>query len=88
MIYYVDIRYLPNTLPSVTLKKRRYAGLLTLGVGDSAAAVIGTFYGRSKLPWPASSSRSFQGTVANIVSVIASVLLLSTLFNVSYTYFI
>ena len=64
--------------------QNRYAGLLILGMGDSAAAVVGTYYGRHKWPWPYGSPRSFEGSLASVTSVLASVFILSLLFHVSW----
>ncbi|XP_030558091.1 dolichol kinase [Drosophila novamexicana] len=49
------------------------SGVLSVGVGDTAASVLGSKYGRNK--W-ANSSRSLEGTVAFVLSVLLSVWLL------------
>ncbi|XP_064542989.1 dolichol kinase [Drosophila montana] len=49
------------------------SGILSVGVGDTAASVLGSKYGRNK--W-ANSSRSLEGTVAFVLSVLLSVWLL------------
>ncbi|XP_037952543.1 dolichol kinase [Teleopsis dalmanni] len=49
------------------------SGLLATGVGDAAASVIGSKFGRSK--WH-HNSRSFEGTFAFIVSIMLSIIAL------------
>lgn len=51
-----------------------YSGLLCIGVGDSMASIIGSLYGRHK--WP-EIKKSIEGTLANIIAVYVSALLLS-----------
>lgn len=41
------------------------SGILTIGVGDTAAATFGTLYGKHK--WP-NTRKSFEGTAACILS--------------------
>ncbi|XP_014772611.1 dolichol kinase [Octopus bimaculoides] len=48
-----------------------FAGLLTLGVGDTAASVVGIRYGKTKLP--GNSRKSVEGTLASIVAQIMGV---------------
>ncbi|XP_017865758.1 PREDICTED: dolichol kinase isoform X1 [Drosophila arizonae] len=49
------------------------SGILTVGVGDTAASVLGSKYGRNK--WR-NSNRSLEGTVAFVLSILLSVGLL------------
>lgn len=49
-------------------------GVLVLGVGDALASVIGRRYGR--IYWPGGSSKTVEGTVAFITSIMASAWLL------------
>ncbi|GAC98366.1 tRNA dihydrouridine synthase [Pseudozyma hubeiensis SY62] len=49
-------------------------GVLVLGVGDSLASVVGRRYGRTY--WPGGSSKTVEGTVAFITSIMASAWLL------------
>nr|XP_032514681.1 dolichol kinase-like [Danaus plexippus plexippus] len=55
----------------------RLSGVLSVGVGDTAASWFGSNYGFHK--WP-ESSRSFEGTLFNILSQIGTVYML-TLFG-------
>ncbi|XP_029650378.1 dolichol kinase [Octopus sinensis] len=48
-----------------------FSGLLTLGVGDSAASVVGIRFGKTKLP--GNSRKSVEGTLASIVAQIIGV---------------
>ncbi|KAH8369686.1 hypothetical protein KR093_000603, partial [Drosophila rubida] len=50
-----------------------FSGVLAVGVGDTAASVVGSKYGRNK--WT-NSTRSLEGTLAFIVSILLSVLTL------------
>jgi len=67
---------LTNTLPS-------FAGLLAIGIGDSVAAVVGTNYGKHKWRWPMGSSRSIEGTIAAVLSILGSIAGLSFFLNYS-----
>jgi len=51
-----------------------YFGLIVLGVGDAAGAIIGTLYGKTK--WTRLSKRSVEGSVGMFVSMLLSSLLL------------
>ena len=45
-----------------------FAGIMALGVGDAAAAVVGTRYGRTK--WTSGSKKSVEGSVAMLVAML------------------
>uniref|UniRef100_V5GRV4 dolichol kinase n=2 Tax=Kalmanozyma brasiliensis (strain GHG001) TaxID=1365824 RepID=V5GRV4_KALBG len=49
-------------------------GVLVLGVGDSLASIVGRRYGRTY--WPGGSSKTVEGTVAFVTSIMASAWLL------------
>lgn len=51
-----------------------YFGLIVLGVGDAAGAIIGTLHGKTK--WTRLSKRSVEGSVGMFVSMLLSSLLL------------
>lgn len=51
-----------------------YTGVLTLGVGDAAASIIGRKVGLRK--WSPTTSKTVEGTLAYVVSVFGSALLL------------
>ena len=42
-----------------------YSGVVSLGIGDTAAAVVGTLYGRH--PWPG-MKKTKEGTAAAVIS--------------------
>uniref|UniRef100_A0A2M3ZWV2 dolichol kinase n=1 Tax=Anopheles braziliensis TaxID=58242 RepID=A0A2M3ZWV2_9DIPT len=41
------------------------AGILSIGIGDTAASVVGYYFGRHK--WNASTSKSVEGTLASVI---------------------
>lgn len=51
------------------------SGIISLGIGDTAASIGGTLWGKTKLP---GSSKSIEGTIC---SIIAEVLFILALFN-------
>lgn len=51
------------------------SGVLTVGVGDSAASAVGSKYGRHK--WSADSSKTYEGTAACVFSQLLLILLLT-----------
>jgi dolichol kinase len=67
------------------------SGILTLGIGDTAASLCGVKYGFQK--WSKHSNKSIQGTVAAIISVIVSCAIiqqyaryaLNIQYNINYT---
>ena len=54
-------------------RRRSHAGVLVLGVGDAFASLVGVHFGRHK--WP-QSKKTFEGTAAAIVSMMALLALL------------
>ena len=50
-------------------------GVLSVGVGDSLASIIGSRYGRTK--WPYSPGKSVEGTIASIIAQVGFVNLLA-----------
>jgi dolichol kinase len=57
------------SIPRKYLELIPYLGLITVGVGDSMAAVIGSLYGKRK--WP-SSNKTMLGSLAAFVSMLLS----------------
>ena len=45
-----------------------FAGIVTLGIGDSAAALVGLRFGKTK--WPGGSRKSLEGTLAMVAAVL------------------
>jgi len=66
--------YLPNDMSDWVIP---FIGLITVGVGDAMAAVVGSRYGQTK--WP-HSRKSYVGSLAAFLSM-----LLFTLFIIYYT---
>jgi dolichol kinase len=50
------------------------AGLVTLGVGDTCASVVGLYYGRHRwfVDWPKSMEGTLAGIVASFVFCVAT----------------
>ena len=57
-----------------------YAGLLSVGVFDTVAAVVGSTLGRTR--WTRTSARTLEGSLAGLLATITSVLLLGALAGV------
>lgn len=49
-------------------------GVITLGIGDSISAIVGSTWGRT--PWSFSSQRTVEGTVAMFISMTLSLIIL------------
>ena len=51
------------------------SGALSVGIGDSAASIVGSCYGYYK--WPYSPKKSVDGTIASVVSQVFLLLILA-----------
>ena len=63
-----------NDTNNISMVEKAYnlllpVGLVTVGVGDTVAAIVGSNYGRSK--WISGSNRSYEGTLAGFAASVA-----------------
>lgn len=79
--YYLSMNKDASSLSSSSLIHilMPYLGIITLGVGDAAGAIYGSFYG--KMRWP-ESKRSVEGSIVMLVSMLVSVYILFELMGV------
>jgi dolichol kinase len=56
------------------------SGVLAIGIGDSAASVIGSKFGRIRFPFP-SSPKTLEGTLASALSQILGSILQNSRFG-------
>lgn len=77
---FMPLWILPND-SKITSKLLLSSGLLSVGVGDTAAAVVGTFFGKTK--FKGKSGKTLEGLIGNIIAMI-----LFKMIWVGYTNFI
>ncbi|KAF7632755.1 hypothetical protein Mgra_00007817 [Meloidogyne graminicola] len=53
--------------PNWSLKQRHFAGVLSVGVGDSFAAIVGSSFGR--IPWPFRNGTKFIKTIEGSIAM-------------------
>ncbi len=79
--YYLSINKDTSSLSPSSLIRilMPFLGIITVGVGDAVGAIYGSFYG--KMRWPG-SKRSVEGSIAMLVSMLASIYMLFELLGV------
>ncbi|EGG21782.1 hypothetical protein DFA_01668 [Cavenderia fasciculata] len=75
--FYLDISF-STTKPLLSI----FSGLLTIGVGDSAASYFGVRYGRTKM---FGTSKSLQGTIGGITCTVLACLVLLPFIGIPFT---
>lgn len=60
------------------------SGIVSIGIGDAMAALVGTYIGKHK--WP-DSSKSIEGTLAAVISQFVCTIFIAEYLNISFDYF-